>query len=426
VGNSKAFASALGLTWLLAAEPAPATSGAIFGVGPRSLALGGAGASVRTDYEAAFENPAALGELTSPDLELGYGATRFSFSLSPQALSVPSDGSGSTLLGLVLPLHFGPRGVVFGFAARSPSNRIATADLPYAEQPQFPLLVQRSQATDFALSLGAQPLDFLALGLGLRGLASLSGSVSVVKNADGTSSSAVDDTLKPVLAPLFAVSARLGQRDALALVFRGALRSDFAVDVKAVNLGATALPDLHIAGVADYDPLTLYAEFRHDFGLISLLLGVEYQRWSSFPGLLAQTVQCPPERADCAALPAPKFALQDTWAPHLGAVWNLTLSPSARATLRAGYAYEPSPAPNQTDVSNTFDNTRHVFGVGYGVALAAPLIPLHTDFGCQVQELVSRTQRKNSGVPSSNPGWPEITSGGFVETCALSLGVRFR
>jgi long-chain fatty acid transport protein len=118
--------------------------------------------------------------------------------------------------------------------------------------------------------------------------------------------------------------------------------------------------------------------------------------------------------------------LTDSWAPHLAAVWGFALSARANATLRAGYDYEPSPAPNQTDVSNTFDNTRHVFGLGYGVALAAPLIPVHSDVACQLQELVSRTQIKNSGVPSNNPGYPVVTTNGFVESCALSLGVQFR
>ena len=377
-------------------------------------------------YEAAFENPAQLATITQPDLELGYGATRFSLELTPQALSAPADGSGSSLLGFALPLHFGAQSLVFGFAADSPSNRIASAALPYAEQPQFPLLVQRSEATDFDLSVGLQPLQFLALGAGVRGLASLGGTVSVLRNPDGTSSSSVADTLKPVLAPLFGVTAFLGQRDAFALVFRGALRADFDVEVAAVDLGATTLPELHIAGVAHYDPLTLYGEFRHDFGPVSLLAGISYQRWSDFPGLLGQTVQCPSDRPNCGALPAPALVLKDTWTPHLSAVWAFPLTRDATGTLRVGYSYEPSPAPNQTDVSNTFDTARHAFGVGYGVALAAPLVPVHTDLACRLDELVPRTQRKNSGVPSDNPGFPAITASGFVENCMLTLGVRFR
>jgi len=426
VGNLGGLPVLLGLFALAVPCPARATSGSVLGIGPRTLALAGAGATLPSGYEAAFENPAELAQAASPDLELGYAATRFSLTLSPQPLTVPANGSASTLLGFALPLHFGSQSLVFGFAAQSPSNRIASATLPYAEEPQFPLLVQRTEATDFDLSVGLRPLGFLALGAGLRGLASLGGTVTVLQNPDGTSTSSVDDTLKPVLAPVFGASARVGERDTLALVFRAALQADFAVDVAAVNLGATTLPELHIAGVAHYDPLTLYAEYRRDLGPISLLVGLAYQRWSDFPGLLGQTVQCPATRPGCAALPAPKFVLSDSWAPHLAVVWSVALTPKANATLRAGYDYEPSPAPNQTDVSNTFDNTRHIFGLGYGVALGAPLIPLHSDLACQLQELVSRTQVKNSGVPSSNPGYPVVSTNGFVESCALSVGVRFR
>lgn len=178
--------------------------------------------------------------------------------------------------------------------------------------------------------------------------------------------------------------------------------------------------------MAHYDPLTLYAEYRHDLGPVSVALGLAYERWSDFPGLLAQTVSCPPERPNCAGAPPPRLALEDTWAPHLAAVWALALSAHANAKLRAGYSYEPSPAPNQTDVRNVLDNSRHVLGLGYGVALSAPLVPVHGDFACQLSELVSRTQQKNPGVASNNPGFPQVTSAGFVESCALTIGLELK
>jgi len=52
----------LGLLALSATRSASATSGAAFGIGPRTLALANAGATLGTGYEAAFENPAQLAQ----------------------------------------------------------------------------------------------------------------------------------------------------------------------------------------------------------------------------------------------------------------------------------------------------------------------------------------------------------------------------
>src|SRR5438874_1113960 len=81
----------------------------------------------------------------------------------------------------------------------------ARADLPLGEVPQFPLLQSRQRAVDFDLALGVRPFHFLALGLGVRALSTLSGTAQV-ERGKRTTTTHVSDALSPALAPVVGVS----------------------------------------------------------------------------------------------------------------------------------------------------------------------------------------------------------------------------
>jgi long-chain fatty acid transport protein len=418
---------ALGACTLLASGLARATAAEVFEIGPRGRAFAGAGQSLDAGYESAFTNPAALAFAARPELTLGSSATHFALSVSRQGQGVPvsAPGSGGVLFGFVLPLHVLKEPWVLGFASQSPSNYIARATLPFSESPQFPLLVPQSQALDFDLGLGVTVWPWLKLGAGLRALAALHGTVQVSPSSAGTATAA-SDTLDPRFAPNLGALWSPSELDTLALSFHGALRADFDMELSATNLGATTLPPLHIAGVAAYDPAQLALEYRHRFGKLTLLGGLAFQRWSSFPSLLAATTSCPPSRPNCAALPAEPSHFHDTWQPHVAAEYRVRLRRSAIARLRAGYAYHRSPIPEQTAASNELDADRHVFGLGYGIELSAPLVPVRVDLGCELHELVARSEHKPPSVAPDNPGFPALDVAGHAESCALSVGVRLQ
>jgi len=405
---------------------AHATTGSVFGIGPSTRAWAGAGATQATGYEAAFQNPAALALTPEVSLSIGYGVqSSWLYTQRGQAREQRLDTQRISLaaLGFTLPLEaFGQR-FVFGFASLSPGGSVARANLPLADEPQFPLLVGRQQAIDFDLGLGVRPFRGLALGLGLRAVASLSGNAEV-QTRGKTTTTRVSDTLEPVLAPNVGVTVILNENATAALVLKAPLRADFDMALGAVDLNATQLPPLHLAGVAHYDPLSVQAEYAQRLGPLHAMFGAVYQRFSGTPTLLPSTVTCPAERPDCLALRANAPHFHDTFDLHVAATLALKLTHSTVAQLRAGYAFVPSPVPDQTGAENLLDNARHRLGLGYHLTLADPLPPLGLDAALTLDQLVPRSSRKSPEVAADNAGAPTISTRGRALGISLGLTVK--
>ncbi len=386
-----------------ASAPAHATPSALFGAGPRSQALAASGAAEELGVASVALNPAFLAG-ARPLALAGFQSARFEL----EGGGAIGDAAPASLLGFTLPVPLGSaaRELTFGVLAATPPDLLVRAELPYAEEPQFPLLLQRAHAIDFAAGAGLH-LGWLRLGLGVRALAGLEGNADVVNDEAGARTE-VRDTLAPTLAPVAGLGIDLGFSDSAALIAKAALEARFDVDLHVGAVGSLKLPDLHIAGAAHYDPAELRAEWLHRFGPTSLRVALTYERWSDFDAFVDRTVECPPAQPGCTALPAEKVALADTLVPRVGLEHEFELGPLALA-VRGGYFYEASPLPEQRGVANRFDNARHVFGLGYGVHFAS----VRLDLAYQRHALVPRKHHKMAGG--------EISTSGSVDLVALGL-----
>lgn len=423
--RSAAHALLLGLAWLAASGGALATEASTFGVGPRSRALAGAGATQDSGAESSFVNPAALALAERPTITAGYGFRRAWLYWQRRGdAEQRGDAAAVSLseLGFTLPLPLFELPLVLGFVSSSADGSVARARLPLAEEPQFPRFSANPRAVDFDLALGLRAAHWLSLGLGVRALSSLSGTTEVVRDKKTTSTS-VTDTLDPVLAPLAGITAKLADTS-VAWVARAPLRADFNMHLSAVDLGATQLPPLELAGVAAYDPWTFVLELSQKLGSVTVLASGEYQRFRDAPPLLPATVRCPAERADCGALKEEPANFHDTVNVRFAAFWRVRLRRGAEAHLSAGYAFMPTPIPEQTSDGNLLDNSRHRLALGYGVELDAPLPPLALDAAFNFDQLSSRTSHKASHVPDDNPGAPELRSRGHLLGLSLALTVK--
>ena len=112
--------------------------------------------------------------------------------------------------------------------------------------------------------------------------------------------------------------------------------------------------------------------------------------------------------------------------PRLGLEYVLRPRAGVEMDLRAGYAFEPSPAPRQVHAENILDEARSIVSVGYGIAIAEPLMTgLHVDFFGQLQVLHGRDHEKGPGVPADNPGAPDLVTSGKVLAFGTQAGVAF-
>ncbi len=423
--------AALGMTFAAACvtSRAQASPADLFGFGPRSQAMGGGGAAVGRGFETTYENPALLSLSRKRELSIGFQTTRYSLHATGENApgALPDDPLNGLFIGAVFPLPFGgilEHRLVLGLGAFTPSSLIARARLLYPERPQFPVITDRAQSLDFSMGLGLDIGHGFRVGAGARALAGLTGTVVVQTDASGHVGTIVDDQLVATYAPVVGVSYDHRKWKA-GLTWRGELSADFNVLVQVHDLGQLVVPDLHIAGIAQYDPMQLQLEVARELGPWTLALGVTWKHWSAFPGWARPTVQCPSSRPDCKALKVTAVDFHDTVVPRLGAEYAITLSRHAVSHVRGGYFYEASPVPEQTSESNYWDNDRHVLTLGYGVELSDPLPPLSFDLFYQAHLLAPRTHVKDAGVGPENAGYPRVKTSGTIQNFGLIAGVKF-
>jgi long-chain fatty acid transport protein len=424
----------LGVLLLSAASCAASTARGspsdLFGFGTRTQALGGSGAALSEGYEASYGNPALLSRVRLRQITLGWQAARFRLEAEGDNApgAVPAESLAGTFIGAVLPVPFGgflEDRIALGLGAFTPSDVIARARLFYPERAQFPVLADRAQTLSLSLALGADLGHGLRVGGGAVALAELVGTVVVRTDATGRVGTIVDDQLVATYAPLLGAALDFGDGFTAGATFRGALEGEFDVVVRVYDLGTLVVPDLNISGVAQYDPLQLELALARRMGAWTANVGATFKRWSAFGGWRRATVECPPAAPECAALGVEPVDFHDTIVPRAAGSYELRLSENARATLRGGAFYEPSPAPEQTAASNYWDNDRVALTLGYGVAMSEPLPPLRIDLSYQHHFLIPRTHEKGPGVDPANVGSPRVETGGSAQVFGITAEVSF-
>lgn len=435
VGRSVLAIGLLGAPGLAQASPAD-----LFGFGPRSEAMGATGAALGRGFEATYENPALLSWARRRELTLGY--QQAVFSLRADGAGAPGELSTEhvrgTFIGAVLPLPFG--GVLkdrigAGIGVFTPTNLIVRARLLFPETPQYPVLADRAQSLALSMGAGVDLGYGLRVGGGALALAELTGTAVVRTDASGRVGTVVDDQLVAAYAPVFGATFDAGDFT-FGLAYRGELTANFDVLVQVHDLGQLVIPDLHISGVAQYDPRQLQLEVAWRQPTWRVVGGATYKDWSRFSGWAQATVRCPSTEPDCAAKQAtpPPVDFHDTVVLRLGAEVDFALRGESVSHLRAGWFREPTPVPDQSGASNYLDADRNALTLGYGVSLGKPLPPFDVDFFYQYHLLSEREQRKDPSVacdPAADPectqnaGYPSITAKGHVQVAGVTLGVKF-
>jgi long-chain fatty acid transport protein len=337
------------------------------------------------------------------------------------------------LIGAAVPLPFGGilrDRVAIGLGFFTPFDRIVRGRILYPETPQF-LLADRTQSVAVQAGLGLGLGYGVRLGGGFAALAALSGSVLVATGPDGRVGTTVEDTLVASYGPIVGASVDVGESYRVGVTFRGKLEGRFNVVIRVRDLGSVVVPPLNVSGVAQYDPLQVAAEVARVKGPWRVALGATYKRWSAYPGPNEATVRCPKADPDtgealesCEALAAPSVDYHDTVVPRLGVERLLEPTADVVLRLRAGYFFEPTPAPVQAAASNHFDSSRSVFTLGYGTSLRGSLPPIDLDLFAQLHVLHPRTHDKEPEF-AQGPAGPAPVSRGLIAAFGATAEVGF-
>jgi long-chain fatty acid transport protein len=427
----RALAVTAALCSLAGSRVADASPEDVFGFGPRTMAMGGAGAALGQGFESVWGNPALLSTARQRELNVGFLGARFDLRAPDRIDYKPVSGS---FIGAVLPVPFGgvlKNRVALGLGFFTPFDVIVRGRILYPETPQFSV-ADRTASVAVQVALGINVGYGFRIGAGFAALAALTGSVLVATDSSGRIGTVVEDTLVASYGAILGLSyERKGYR--AGVTYRGELAGRFNVVIDVRDLGQIVVPPLNISGLAQYDPRQGAIEVARIKGPWHVVAGVTIKGWSAYPGPVEATVRCPkidpdtgePATEPCGALVPPPVNYSNTVVPRIGVERLLDVSSTVGMALRAGYFLEVSPAPEQTKKANLYDNTRSVFGVGYGIELKPPMPRLRFDVATQVQVLHPKTHTKEAGVLPDNPGFPDVQTSGFVYVGAATVGVGF-
>jgi long-subunit fatty acid transport protein len=278
-----AFAMAL----VAAAAPASASPLDLFGFGGRSPGLAGAGVASAEDFDAVYLNPAGLAYATRKRATVGGLAAAMRLELGAE--DYPVEGPRGLEIGGQVPMPLGGAlrdrvGLGFGFYV--PSEAINRARAPFPGEPSFVLLESRAFVVGLLVGVGVKVTPRLAVGLSVNALAVLRGTIDVTIDGAGRFTTQSEQRLLTRFAPILGARYRLRDDLDLGLAVRAPSRSDYDITVTS-DLGDAlplTLPEIAIAGTAQYDPLTVAAEAAwRVLPSLTLTGHLAWHRWSAFP-----------------------------------------------------------------------------------------------------------------------------------------------
>jgi long-chain fatty acid transport protein len=327
-------------------------------MGARSAGMAGTGVADAEGYDAVYTNPAGLVGPTRRRLTVGY--VHGWYRLSLDQAHRPVDPTNGVVLGADLPVPLGGvlrDRIAVGLGFYFPSGLINRAQAPFPDQPRLALLDDRTQVISAMVALAARLHRRVSVGVGVIALAALVGEVSLAPDASGRIASVSQEQLVASYAPIVGARVRASSWARVGVVFRGESKSTYDITVTS-NLGPHVplqLPNLRIAGIAQFDPMQATAEVAaQPRSWLTIDVGVTWKHWASF-GL-------PTENATVGAPPQPSPAFQDTAVGRLGAevvgTWR-----QLRLKGRAGYFFEPTGARGPV----LLDADRHVLTLGAGL-----------------------------------------------------------
>ena len=430
----RAFTSTLAFTVAFTfASTAHANALDTFGYSARAESMAGAQAADVRGYAAAHHNPAGVALTDDIEAAIGYGGGVMGLTINSSDAQVTS--ARGTSIGLAIPIKLGSATLAFGVALYVPDQFVARIQLVPATEPHFVLLDNNLQhlvvTPVLALKLGRR----FSIGAGATVLADAAGNgvnfdVGIV-GGDKVGKADLDVALPIRAAPVVGLTILPARWLRIGVAYRGELDLGLKLDILAnVNIAGVITGDTFITlrAVNFYTPhkvsLGVAADLTRN---ITLSAEGDYLAWSQFKTaipdlrvLVALGISPPLVEA---LFPTPRF--NDVWTPRIGGEVRHDLSEKVGLSIRAGYAYEHTPVPNQTGLTSFADNDRHILAIGAGLELRRLISilprPLRFDVALQLHELIARTTAKD---PRYFEG-QGFTSGGYLLHFAATLEARF-
>ncbi len=463
----------------LAPPAARANNFTLFGFGARAVAMGGAMAGHADDYTATFYNPAGVVLRTGREFAIGLQYSDFHVSASnPSTVpegwvrdsdAFPIDDTIGAYGGMrfVIPFEDALKERVgFGLGFYTGFPHLLNAQVPESFVPQYVLFNGQTEVVITQPAVGFKILDGLALGIGCVFFADVGGNLEIptgVRGADGVDDAhtTIDQEIQPVVRATAGVIAdgRLVSDDlagwSVGLTWRDAFSIPLQIPVT-VTLGPIPL-NIDLSSSLLYTPAQVVIGFAHRSEDLTVAVDLSWNDWSGYQPptlelLLDVTIPVVPIDLKNAFNADPHT--KDTFMPRIGAEYRVWHDAANDGWLRGGYAYEPTPFPEQTALTTYLDGDRHLLSAGVGVTLRElPIFGALTensavrlDAAIQYDVIASTTHRKErenplfvedgkpnafppltdaEGRPIADPSYPSITGEADVYTIMFTASTTF-
>ncbi|MEN9799183.1 MAG: hypothetical protein RL653_2879 [Pseudomonadota bacterium] len=380
----------------------------------------GAQVAAAADASATFSNPALLGHLSTPSVEISGSGLFYAPDVAPLTQGAQLDCSAcsppdafGTQLGLVSPLGGRLKGrATVGASLYLPTDVVLRVRLQDPNRPAWYLWDNNPRHLLLFFGAGLKVTDWLSLGAGAQVLADLVGQgakLEVDLFSKEVTFRELDSSIVPRVAPVLGLAVTPHRRIRLGASFRGELANSVTIPAT-IDLSGVGTLGFTVAGTSHYTPNNVHAGVAVEpvDGLV-LSADVAWEQWSRAPSpwvdlqvdLSGQTLAALglDEVLDLSsATGRPGFV--DTLGVRAGAEWRA----SPMFALRAGGFYRPTPVPGQDALgTNILDGNR--VGGGLGVALSGrdpfELLEgtLHLELGVQASQLLQREANKAPSDP---------------------------
>ncbi len=448
------------LVFVLVAARASAQPMDTYGVGSRSIAMGGAVSADVSDFSANYYNPAGLARGEQLRISVGwFGAIH---DLRVNDISSNVDPLHGAVMGLVVPGRLGDFRFAFGLIVNLPDDAVSrTRSLPHA-QPRWELYDNRGHRTYLATHLAIRPFDWLLIGGGISFL-SLSNNTLLIRGDLDIAHPAMSHLESSLLANLTTIrypQAGIQILPMPELSFGLTYRGQFALDnilTAQVGCPATSPGCAHDAQLTGFGMpfrgyFDLFTQSVNAFVPQQVSLGgswsptpefrinleLTWVNWSSYispigtsditlqidlPASLRDTIRIPSNIAGTRPVAA---SFSDRFVPRIGAEGVAFQDTHMTLRVRGGFFYEQTPVPNQGGMTTLIDTDRWVWSAGLGLALTdlRPLLDgtLSFDLHLSYAYLPNRTTRKDSFVDTTG----DFVAGGQMFIGGLTMEIAFR
>ncbi len=430
------FRFSLVLACLLSPATSRAELASLFGLGPKSAALGGTSLnSGRYTPFQVYAAPAALGYLRK--VEVDFGAQYLDPRVRPFGTVVLNSGGtmgeykdsgvlpgGGNLLAFGLPIG-GARPLTLGGAVYLPFTTLIRVSGSPVNYPFYPLYTDLSRNFFFVVGAGYEFVDGWAFGVNVR--STTKSTVNYVLRSDSSvsySASAVEAKSESRLS--YSLVYDHGRRHPAKPWTVGAMyRSHAAMETKLVAGGTAFIPiQGELTSLPSYTPAEWVVMGSYPLPAhLTLALDVARVLWSKYssPYGTGNINTYVIDNRHAAA------NFHDITVIRAGLERRTDLGGATFRQLayRLGYQYHPSPVPDQNGDTNFVDTDRHLISAGLGAGIQDPWRAenlIDVDIFFQANLLKRRAITKNS---MTNVGAPGYLAGGEIYVYGIGASLRF-